>query len=79
MNKEIVLEYINELIEEEHGKPINYEDTILSSGVDSFGLTMVLVGIDHKYNIYPKDIFASLDFAKITPKDVVDRILNGNK
>ena len=78
MNKESILAYINELIEEEHGEPITYEDTLISSGVDSFGLTMVLVGVDHKYNIYPKDVFASLDFAKITANDIIKRALNVN-
>lgn len=79
MTRESILQDINDLLEEEHGDVVGYTDTLISSGVDSFGLTMVLVGIDHKYNIYPKEVFATLNFAEVTPNDVIERVLNGNK
>lgn len=79
MNKEELLEYINGLLEEEHGNPIGYTDTLVSSGIDSFGLTMVLIGIDNKYKIYPKEVFATLNFAELTANDVIEKVLNGNK
>lgn len=79
MSKEKILEYINTALEEEHGEPIGYENTLISSGVDSFGLTMVLVNIDHKYNIYPKEVFSTLNFAEVTANDVIERVLNGNQ
>ena len=79
MNKEDILQYINDALEEEHGAPIGCEDTLISSGVDSFGLTMVLVNIDHKYNIYPKEVFSTLNFAEVTADDVIERVLNGDK
>ena len=79
MNKEELLEYINELLEEEHGNPIGYTDTLVSSGIDSFGLTMVLICIDNKYKIYPKEVFATLNFAELTANDVIEKVLNGNK
>lgn len=79
MNKEDILQYINDTLEEEHGNPIGYDDTLISSGVDSFGLTMVLIALDNKYKIYPKEVFVSLNFAEITANDVIERVLNGDK
>lgn len=79
MNKEDILQYINDTLEEEHGNPIGYDDTLISSGVDSFGLTMVLIALDNKYKIYTKEVFASLNFAEITANDVIERVLNGDK
>lgn len=79
MNKEELLEYINGLLEEEHGNLIGYTDTLVSSGIDSFGLTMVLISIDNKYKIYPKEVFATLNFAELTANDVIEKVLNGNK
>lgn len=82
MNRESLLAEINELIRiEGNGHAINATDRIVSSGIDSFDFTMLLVAIDHKYNVYPKEVFSKLNFAELTPKDIIERILqvHGNK
>lgn len=81
MTEETLLAEINTLIESENGKAIGLTDRIVTSTIDSFGFTMLLVSIDHKYNIYPKEEFNKINFAELTPKDIVERILkiHGNK
>lgn len=75
MTRESLLEEINELLEEEHGNAISEEQALVESEIDSFGLTMVLVAIDQKYKVYPKEVFKDLPFDTITAKDVINDIL----
>lgn len=81
MNEIILLDEINSIIKEEGGHSIGAEEKIVDSGIDSFDFTMVLIAIDHKYGIYPKEEFSKLNFAELTPKEVIERILqiHGNK
>lgn len=74
----MILSEINELIEEEHGTPIIAEQAIVESGVDSFGLLMVLNTINIKYSVWTNEEFAKIDFSKISPLDI-ERKINENK
>jgi hypothetical protein len=67
---EKLLEEINELIEEEHGEPITADDTIMSSGVDSFGITMIIMAINDKYNLWDKKELGKVNYPNITPRDI---------
>jgi acyl carrier protein len=73
-----ILDEINELLEEEHAELIGSDDAIISSGIDSFGLTMVLMTIGEKYDLWEDDKeFGKIDFAKITPNDIA-RLIDEN-
>lgn len=74
----MILSEINELIEEEHGTPIITEQAIVESGVDSFGLLMILNTINIKYSVWTNEEFAKIDFSKISPLDI-ERKINENK
>lgn len=74
----MILSEINELIEEEHGTPIIAEQAIVESGVDSFGLLMILNTINIKYSVWTNEEFAKIDFSKISPLDI-ERKINENK
>lgn len=76
MNEEDVLHELNELIEEEHGTAIQIHDRVIDSGVDSFGITMVFVAIDNKYEVYGKEEFRKIDFSRITAKEVIEKVLD---
>lgn len=77
MTREELLDEINEKLEEEHAdNTITEKGALVDSGVDSFGLTMTLVDISNKYEIYPKEEFRNINFAKITAKDVIDKIMS---
>lgn len=75
MTRAVLLNEINELIENEYGEPIEEHQKLIESGIDSFGLTMVVVELDQKYSIYPKEVFRNLAFEKITAESVIDDIL----
>lgn len=79
MTREGLLAEINEIIVNEYGTPIEEEDTIVSSEIDSFAMTMLVVEISDKYGIYSKQEFEELDFVSLTAKDMIDRVLNENK
>lgn len=74
----MILSEMNELIEEEHGTPIIAEQAIVESGVDSFGLLMILNTINIKYSVWTNEEFAKIDFSKISPLDI-ERKINENK
>ena len=74
-----LLEEINELLEEEHAESIEAEQAISSSGVDSFGLTMLLMTIGEKFKLWQEDrAFGEIDFENITPNDI-QRLINESK
>ena len=75
MNREEVLVYINKLIKTERGNPITEEDTIVSSGVDSLGVTIVFMELDGRFGLYTPEEFQELDFAVITAKDIIDKVV----
>ena len=78
MNRDTLLNEINDLIESEMGNRIEESDTIVSSEIDSLGLTIVLGTIGDKYGIYDNNEFKELDFSTLTAGDVIDRILDAN-
>lgn len=78
MNRHELLMELNELIESENGNHIDEYTKIVDSGIDSFGITMVFIEIEKKYNIYSKEEFKTIPFDTITPKEVIDRILDKN-
>lgn len=75
MNRSTLLNEINELIESEMGTPITEEDKIIDSGIDSFGMSMVILELNGKYGVYNQTEFENLDFANLTMADAIDRVL----
>lgn len=79
MTRQDLLDEINEIIVEEYGTSITEQDTIVSSEIDSFAMTMLVSTIGDKYGIYDKQEFEELDFVSLTAKGMIDRILDANK
>lgn len=74
-----LLEEINELLEDEHAEPIEADQALASSEVDSFGLTMVLMAIGEKYKLWQDaKEFGKIDFKNITPNDI-QRLIDESK
>lgn len=69
-----LLDFINSSIEDEYGNSISVDDPIAGSGIDSFGVTMVLLEVNQKYPIWNSDEFGDIDFLHITPKDILGMI-----
>lgn len=75
MSRDELLNDINEkLIDEEAEHSIEECDSLVSSGIDSFGITMVIVSIDEEYEIYGQEEFKNIDFEHITAKEIIDKI-----
>ena len=77
MNRAEILEVINNLIVEEHGEKITEEDSIVDSGVDSFGIIVVFTSLE---NMYPNFVFGTekemnLKYIYAPIKEIIDIIL----
>ena len=48
-----LIEFINDLVREEHGMPMTkLTDRLVETGVDSFGVAMVMLEISREYDVY---------------------------
>lgn len=61
---------LNTFIRDENGNRISENDTIVSSGVDSFGFTMVMLNMDSKYEMFSSDWLKTIDHKSITALDM---------
>lgn len=72
------LDNLNTFIRAEHGNRVTLEDKLIDSGLDSFGLVMVLADMDGEYGCYGKSWFQEVNIPELTVKDLLDRIPNEN-
>lgn len=76
MNRQEILEFINKVIEEEHGNPVTEHSLLIDSEIDSFGYAVFWLGIYHEYNIEEiKGIDAGIDYSTLTVKNVIDYVI----
>ena len=76
MNRQEILEFINNIIEEEHGNKLTEEQLMTDSNIDSFGYAVFWLGINHKYNIEEiKGLDTGIDYNTLTIKDIIDYIV----
>lgn len=76
MNKQELLDQVNGLIEDEGGFTISSDLPISSSGIDSFGMTMVLLEISNTYRLWDEKEFSNIDFVGITVDDIYEMIMS---
>ena len=75
ISAEEITTFINDLVREEHGMPMTkLTDQLVDTGIDSFGIVMVLMGISNEYNVYNKDELSSMDIPSLTLSDMIKRI-----
>ena len=76
MNRQEILEFINNTIEEEHGNRLSEDNLLIESNMDSFGYAVFWLGINHEYSIDEvKGIDAGIDYSTLTVKNVIDYII----
>ena len=76
MNRQEILEFINSIIEEEHGVAINEDNLLTDCGIDSFGYAILWTSIEAKYECkLSKEIMSAVDYDKFTVKDMIDMIV----
>ena len=67
-----VLEFINKIIEEEHGNSITEDSLLTDSEIDSFGYAMFWLSINQNYGIEEiKGIDNGIDYKTLLVSDVI--------
>ena len=77
MSREDIVVFLNKIIREEHGMPlVNGSDKLVETGIDSFGVVMVLLALEDKYGVYTKDELNTVAVEELTLDDIVSRVLD---
>lgn len=76
MNRQEILEFINEIIVEEHGNAVTEEQLLVECGIDSFGYAILWISINQKYGIDEvKGIDSKINYSTLLVSDVIDYIV----
>ena len=79
MEKEIT-QFVNKVIRQEHGKAMRDKtDRLVDTGIDSFGITMVIIELEGKYGILTNEQLARVEIKDITLGDIIDMVLDENR
>ena len=75
-NRKEILEFINKIIEEEHGNSLTEDNLLTDSEIDSFGYAMFWLSINQNYKIEEiKGIDNGIDYKALLVSDVVSYII----
>ena len=74
--KENVLDYINVIVREEKGNRVDETSTLRDAALDSFGITMLFIALDERYQYFKKggygdNPFKEIHYDTITIKEVI--------
>lgn len=79
MEKEIT-QFVNKVIRREHGKAMRDKtDRLVDTGIDSFGVTMVIIELEGKYDILTNEQLARVEIKELTLGDIIDMVLDENR
>ena len=79
MEKEIT-EFVNKRIRHEHGKAMrDRADKLVDTGIDSFGITMVILELEMEYGILTDEQLARVEIEELTLGDIIDMVLDENR
>ncbi len=71
MDRQNILDIINDIIEEEHGSVVTEDSTLIECGIDSFGYALLFVGIESQVlNCSGKKVFTDKVFGNINPSEI---------
>ena len=71
-----ILEFINKIIEEEHGNPVTEDSLLTDSEIDSFGYAMFWLSINQNYGIEEiKGIDNGIDYKTLLVSDVITYVM----
>lgn len=77
MNRQEILEFINEIIVEEHGNAVTEEQLLIECGIDSFGYAILWTSIEAKYGVvFSKEESNNIDYKTLTVRNMLDMIEN---
>ncbi|WP_418179770.1 hypothetical protein ACNSOO_04710 [Aliarcobacter lanthieri] len=86
MSRKGILEKINKILIEEHGKELREDDLLIKSDIDSFGYAIFWLEIQNSYKLFKDevsededrkrniDFVNGIDYSTYKVKDLIDRI-----
>ena len=76
MNRQDILEFINEIILEEHGNKVTEDQLLIDCGIDSFGYAILWIKKKKKYDIDEvKGIDSKINYNTLLVSDVINYII----
>ena len=76
MNRQDILEFINNVIEEEHGNSVKEDQLLIECGIDSFGYAILWTSVEAKYGCdLSKSVMANVDYSTFTVNNMIDMII----
>lgn len=77
MDRIKILDYLNKVIEEEHGIKINEDNLLVDCNIDSFGYAIFWCSVEDTFNIkYSKEEANAFSYDTLTVKCVIDGIVS---
>ena len=75
-NRKEIIEFINKIIEEEHGNSLTEDSLLTDSEIDSFGYAMFWLSINQNYGIEEiKGIDNGIDYKTLLVSDVINYVI----
>ena len=80
MNRQEILEFINKIIEEEHGNPVTEDSLLTDSEIDSFGYAVFWLELNSNYKIEEmKGLDEGIDYTALKVGQVIDYVVSKDK
>ena len=78
--EEEITQFVNRRIRHEHGKAMrDRTDKLVDTGIDSFGITMVILELENEYGILTDEQLTTIEIKDITLGDIIDMVLDENR
>lgn len=78
--EEEITQFVNKRIRQEHGKAMrDRADKLVDTGIDSFGITMVILELEIEYGILTDEQLTRIEIKDITLGDIIDMVLDENR
>lgn len=76
MNRQEILEFINRVIEEEHGNAVEEAQLLVDCGIDSFGYAILWTSLEAEYGCnLSKEVMSTVDYNILTVRDMIDMVV----
>ena len=78
--EEEITQFVNKRIRHEHGQAMrDRTDKLVDTGIDSFGITMVILELENEYGILTDEQLTTIEIKDITLGDIIDMVLDENR
>ena len=78
--EEEIIQFVNKRIRQEHGKAMrDRADKLVDTGIDSLGITIVILELESKYGILTDEQLTRIEIKDITLGDIIDMVLDENR